>query len=84
LDTKNQAITRLKADGSFDPSFVPPVMNYASGNGALRINALAVDSNGKILLGGNPRYVHSILIEQNGTFSSVAGQTRNSLALRHF
>jgi uncharacterized delta-60 repeat protein len=46
-------LARLNSDGSIDTDFVPPVMTYASGNRALVINALAVQSDGKILLGGN-------------------------------
>lgn len=59
----NQAlIARLNADGTLDTSFAPEV----TGSGTPNVNSIAIQSDGKILIGGD--------------FDTVNGQTHESLA----
>ena len=50
---------RLNADGSFDASFQPPAFYNASGLGGT-INTMALQPDGKILVGGNFQGANSI------------------------
>ncbi len=59
--TAVEGVFRLNADGSLDPNFSPPV--FYSGSGSVTINHLAVQSTGKILVGG--------------AFSHVSGELRD-------
>ncbi len=46
-------IVRLNADGTLDTSFNPPALTRFTGNELLIITALALQADGKILIGGN-------------------------------
>ncbi|MEJ7701795.1 MAG: delta-60 repeat domain-containing protein [Pyrinomonadaceae bacterium] len=60
--TPRRGIARLNADGSLDTNFNP----ITPSNTFLTVNTIALQSDGKILIGG--------------TFGSVNGQTRTSIA----
>ncbi len=60
--TPRRGIARLNADGSLDTNFNP----ITPSNTFLTVNTIALQSDGKILIGG--------------TFNSVNGQTRTSIA----
>ena len=59
-------LVRLNADGSLDPSFNPAIAGTLFPPTAAFVEAVAVQPDGKILLGGN--------------FTTVAGQPRSSFA----
>ena len=59
-------IVRLNADGSRDTVFVPATTSNGQEGRFTEVSALALQSDGKILIGGR--------------FTSVGGQTRNRIA----
>ncbi|MCW5959047.1 MAG: VCBS repeat-containing protein [Pyrinomonadaceae bacterium] len=52
-DAMRDNIVRFNADGTLDPGFNPPALARFNGNQLLIITALARQSDGKILIGGN-------------------------------
>src|SRR5438477_12920360 len=46
------SIVRLNIDGSVDQSFTPPAFYYTGGNGIPVVQAIAIQPDGKILIGG--------------------------------
>jgi uncharacterized delta-60 repeat protein len=64
--TARTSLVRLNADGSLDAAFSPVITGTLFPTSATFIEAIAVQPDGKIFVGGN--------------FTTVAGQTRNSLA----
>lgn len=63
-ETSRRFVARLNADGSVDTSFVPNLTYEGSGPGFVR--SIAVQSNNKILIGGN--------------FTAIDGQARRGYA----
>jgi uncharacterized delta-60 repeat protein len=62
------SIVRFNADGTLDTSFNPPALARFTGNPYLEIAALALQADGKILIGGN--------------FATVGGAARTSSLAR--
>lgn len=59
-------LARLNPDGSLDPGFIPPAINGIYSFVTVEVLALAVQSDGRILVGG--------------TFTQVGGKAQNYLA----
>lgn len=66
INGTNFQVARFLTSGAVDPTFAPVAVTYSTASWSTEINALVLQADGKILLGG--------------TFDTVAGATRRFLA----
>jgi|GEM_PF-2637082 hypothetical protein len=68
-------ITKLKKDGTYDSSFNKTgLFTFESGNGYDRVASVAVQADGKILVGGNSAIGYFVIrVNSNGTLDTTFG-----------